>query len=426
MPDERFRRQLQEEAAKWRQEGLISEALWQQLVARYQLDQLTPRPQIFSTILYSFGGLFVGLAVITFVAANWSNLDRVSRLTVLLLLLVVTNTLGFYLWQYTTGFRRLGQGILLAAGLILGAVIALVAQTFNLSGPLHELFFAWSLGVLAMAVSLRLQTLGMLGLVLLGLGYASYRIGGDTANLVGEAMPYISVLLAPLAYWFDSRAVFVVVTLLWCVSSGRWLSGPLAFALPAVILWGYGESLRLDRLGQRLCPTARPMQPVARAFSLVLLGLGLTVYAFRFGWEVSPVPGAGLLLLVLAVYVALHQCFVRRDATAIALVGVAGVLASMSFIPGGTDMSVLRVVVSNLLLLVYSLGLVRVGTTHLRRGPFWLGMVLLGFQILSRLLEYDTGLMGKALGFGLGGLALVGAGFGFERHLARVAREPSP
>ncbi|MCS7030262.1 MAG: DUF2157 domain-containing protein [Gloeomargarita sp. SKYG116] len=417
------------EAEKWRQEGLISQETWQQLVTRYQLDQRTPEPPIFSAILYATGGILIGLAVITFVAANWQNLDRITKLILLIALLVVTNTLGFYLWQHTSSLRRLGQGILLTAGLVLGAVIALVAQTFNLSGPWYGLFFAWSLGVLVMGISLRWQPLGMMGFVLLLLGYIGYltmRDASSEVNLLAEGMPYFAILFVPLAYWFNSRAIFVVITLLWLLSVGKALAGPLALPLPAIILWGYGESWQLDRLANRLFPTAGTLQPVARAMSVVLLSLGLFIYSFQFSWdglsrEVSRNKYVGPLLLILATYVILHQLLTRREARTVGFLSMAVLFTGVSLGGLGTEHGRWYVLVVNLLLLVYSLALMRVGINQLRRGVFWLGMVLLSLQIVSRMFEYNTGLLWKAIGLGLCGLALIGAGVGFERRLA--ARE---
>ncbi|MFN3361142.1 MAG: DUF2157 domain-containing protein, partial [Pseudanabaenaceae cyanobacterium] len=287
MAREKFRRELRQEAQQWREEGLISQELWQQLADRYQFDQLSSGSQVFSTILYAVGGILIGLAVITSVAANWQNLDRISKLVLLLVWLIVSNSLGFYLWQYTESLRRLGQGTLLAAGLSLGAVIALVAQTFHLSGPLYELFFVWSIGVLVMGASLRFQTLAMMGLIILGIGYGHYclRLGG-AEHFIGKLMPVISLLLLPLAYWLASRAVFVLLVLLWLFSQGQivgTVSPPFSFILPAVILWGYGDSLQLDRLGAYL--GSKTMQPVARFCSIFLLGICLYLYSFRGSWS---------------------------------------------------------------------------------------------------------------------------------------------
>ncbi|MEN9235176.1 MAG: DUF2157 domain-containing protein [Gloeomargarita sp. GMQP_bins_25] len=424
---------MREEAAKWRQEGLISEETWQVLVTRYGLERLTPPVLTFSAILYGVGGILVGLAVMTFVAANWPGLNKTTKLILLLALLIGSNTGGFYLWQYTPNFRRLGQGILLAAGLVLGAVIALVAQIFHLSGPVQDLFFFWSVGVLVVAISLRLLPLGVMGLILLGIGYMSYLVEGGVSatDWIGDGFPYISVLMLPLAYWLNSRVIFTMIVGLWVWSSWVVISGPLGLALPAVILWGYGDRFRLDDWGRKLCPTAQRMQPIARGISVFLVGFGLFIYAFRWsrdasGWDDARGSYLVVILLILAAYVILYHLLYRREPTTWGLLGTALVFAMVSLAPSGTADLPFYVLMVNTLLLLYGLGLMYLGIGQQRRGLFWLGLVLLCLQVISRMLEYETGLIPKAIGLGLCGLGLMGAGVGFERYLASAARGENP
>ncbi|MCS6958431.1 MAG: DUF2157 domain-containing protein [Pseudanabaenaceae cyanobacterium SKYGB_i_bin29] len=455
MAGERFRRELKQESEQWRQEGLISQEVWQRLADRYQFDQLSASGQAFSTILYAVGGILIGLAVITSVAANWQNLDRISKFILLLTWLIVSNSLGFYLWQYTQSLQRLGQGILLAAGLSLGGVIALVAQIFHLSGPLYGLFFIWSIGVLVMGGSLRFQTLTMMGLIILAIGYGSYFFNFDRElHPIGELMPIISLLLLPLAYWLESRAVFVLIILLWLFSQGQtvWYgSKPLIFILPAVILWGYDDSLKLDRLGSYL--SHKPMQPVARVFSVLLLGICLYFYSFKFVWHAS---SFGLfvdidpsnswvklnsleqlyfgLLCGVALYVVVRQLLVRNEIMTKVMFGALVGFTTLSFIRPTTisyydyyanysDYFIIHTFITNCFLAALSLTLIRLGTEKLQRAKFWFGMILLCLQIISRFFEYDTGLSLKAFVLGLCGVAILGWGIWFERYLQQRSME---
>ena len=187
MISDKFRRELREQAKLWQAEGLIDTSFYQQLSERYQFNTLeTASRNRFLSILMSLGGILLGIGVITFVAANWQVWSREVRVALLLSLFVAVNAAGFYLWRIppsrsqnshpnmpaTKGRNKLlGEGLLLLGALILGANMALMAQMFHIGGSSYGLFLAWGIGVLGMAYSLRLTSLGVLSALLIGLGY---------------------------------------------------------------------------------------------------------------------------------------------------------------------------------------------------------------------------------------------------------------
>jgi len=78
--------------------------------------------------------------------------------------------------------------------------------------------------------------------------------------------------------------------------------------------------------------------------------------------------------------------------------------------------------VVNILLALLAIGLIRDGLALGRRSYFWLGMVLLVLDIVTRTFEYNAGLMVKALAFTLCGIGVLVAGLWFER---KSAKQPS-
>ena len=210
MASDKFRRQLRQEAEQWQAEGLITATQYQQLSDRYHLETLeTTARNRFTLILMTLGGLLLGLAVVTFVAANWQEWPRTFRVALLLGLFVGVNAAGFYLWRSRPDDletlrwqHRFGQGLLVLVALALGAKMALMAQMFQVHGPAYELWLAWAIGVLAMAYSLRLTSLGLLAATLLGWGYwqanpawSSPEIGAAWSQILLQYMPLISGLL---------------------------------------------------------------------------------------------------------------------------------------------------------------------------------------------------------------------------------------
>jgi uncharacterized membrane protein len=77
----------------------------------------------------------------------------------------------------------------------------------------------------------------------------------------------------------------------------------------------------------------------------------------------------------------------------------------------------LPTVIYNALLFFLAIALIRQGLNQEIRLQFWAGLLFLSLQIFSRMLEYQTGLVLKAVIFFLCGLSIVVAGLWFERYL---------
>lgn len=330
MSSEKFRRQLRQEAETWWQDGLIDVSLYEQLAQRYQFQAIEQEASNrFLTILIALGGIFLGLGVITFIAANWQALGKTLKVLILLGGLLAVNASGFYLGRTAHAPRRQrwGQALLLLGGLMLGAVIGLLSQMFHQTGAFYELCLVWSFGVLLMAYSLRLTSLGLLALVILIVGYLSAIFGqawwaprNDAIAGFGWCIAYMPLLLivlfAPLAHWCRSPLLFGMTALSFNLALvgnlappstwfyGRDLGDPaikgvFLFALAPAFLWAYGEAMyRFDRR-QRLnlnpissfstsSPQSQPFPSIARAIALIHLALALYVLAFRHLWRLLP------------------------------------------------------------------------------------------------------------------------------------------
>jgi len=447
MLSDKFRRQLRQEAEQWRTEGLIDASVYEQLSVRYQFSDLEASARNrFIVILLGLGSVLLGLAIITFVAANWQVWSRGLKVTLLLSLFIGVNTAGFYLWRRPTEQwqRRLGQGLLLLGALVLGANMALMSQMFHQSGLLYQLYLVWGLGVLAMAYSLRLTLLGILAILLIGLGYVQGQpefvaIGEFSwLRLLVQHMPVLAALLfIPLAYWCHSRWIFrlgaiaIVYSLeanlirLNLLGSSAWMAA-IACALPPALLWGYSDSLF-----RRRPPEAELFTGVARTLAVIFLSLLFYFLSFYgLWWDTSstqPTQNASLLPWSLLVDILLFGCWTLWEwlrllrqlnlTTGI----IAGMIVLSALVPfwhlSISRLPITAVLIFNLLLFVLSVGLIREGLAQGQRRLFWGGMILLSLQIFSRMLEYNTDLLFKSLVLFLCGLGVIAAGLWFERYV---------
>ena len=154
-----------------------------------------------------------------------------------------------------------------------------MAQMFHIGDSPYGLYIVWGLGVLVMAYSLQLASLGVIAILLMGLGYliglSSLFYPGEVSwlQLIIEYMSLVGVLLfIPLAYWCNSRVIFFVATLIILLAleislfrvfnlsnNGVW--GAIALTLPPALLWGYDDIVwhKVDSLS--LIHISEPTRP---------------------------------------------------------------------------------------------------------------------------------------------------------------------
>ena len=359
-----------------------------------------------------------------------------------------------------SGRQRLGQGLLLLGALILGANLALMGQMFHINGSSADLCIIWGLAVLGMAYGLRLISLGALAILLVGVGYWTGVSGwdwnnppSDTVRWVMHQMPLIAgISFMPLAYWCRSKWLFglgsiaALSALLVILSQfaetfpsssnfyGIWLV--LIFTLPTAILWSYD-----DRLWQRIVSRFAPESPTSEpslnletqyfrsiAQGLALLCLMIVIYglSFHYVWEdnsvLAPqtVQAQGLMTaalrfllnpsLVVSVGLVVVQWIYLARPRRLRRWGLSQsdgmMLACLSTIAAITfwhwtiaPIGAIATVLSNVLLFLLAVALMRDGLAEGQRRSFWSGLTLVALQILSRLLEYETALLLKSLVF---------------------------
>jgi uncharacterized membrane protein len=488
MLSEKFRRQLREQADLWRTEELIDNSIYEHLSARYQFNTLdTAARNRFVAILLGLGSILIGLGIITFVAANWQELSREFRVILLLSLFVGVNFSGFYFWrQPQEAKKRFGHGLLLLGALILGANMGLMGQMFHISAPFHQLLLAWAVGVLAMAYSLRLTSLGLMSIILMGLGYwgfwgdlvsSSWSIAAANeefawTSLLGQHMPLLAGLMfIPLAYWCRSRWIFGLCAIAVVSSlegnfqplrfiefyglptnSAGWLTA-ITSVLPTALLWGYDDSWwvhgdyrrdarsHISKTGLAL----ESFQAIARNLALLCLGIlfyfnssvwfwegllpdvsepQLTYYSWVPVLDLVILSGLALLAWLRIAYIASRKRSRRRvDLTTI----VIGVFICISALVPFWHISIAEitspaVVIFNILLFLLAAGLMREGLAIGQRQAFWGGTLLLTLRILTWFLLSNTELIFKSFMFVLCGVGVIAIGLWFERHVRTLSK----
>jgi len=184
------------------------------------------------------GAAALGAAVIFFVAANWAAIGRWGKFA--LVEAIVAGAVVAYVWLGTE--RTSAKAALLGASFALGALLALVGQTYQTGADTFELFGSWAALMLPWVVVGRFAGLWVLWLAVANLGVAFWlsAMGGFFGGRFMSEQPLWA--LAAL----DGGALAV-----WEVASRRvdWLRERWAPRLLAVASGGMVTALMLMAIG---------------------------------------------------------------------------------------------------------------------------------------------------------------------------------
>ena len=148
-----LKRDLAKECSEWVKDNIISEDQAMQICDRYGINfQEVSRQSYGYAVLIGLGYLFIGLAVITFLSANWDDIPRAVRLSGLLLLTTCNHL--FALKKYNEGKPSEAIGLFFLGCMFYGASIMLVAQIYHIDEHYPNGMFWWAIGVLPLALLL--------------------------------------------------------------------------------------------------------------------------------------------------------------------------------------------------------------------------------------------------------------------------------
>lgn len=156
---------LAREAATWAADGLISTSQAEAICSRYGVDyQNLSRRSLGYNVLVGLGYLFIGLAVITLLSANWDQIPRAVRMAGLLLMTFSVNLFGLH--QFGLGRKSAAVGWFFLGSLFYGASIMLIAQVYHIDEHYPNGIFWWAMGVLPLGMLIESALLMILALCL--------------------------------------------------------------------------------------------------------------------------------------------------------------------------------------------------------------------------------------------------------------------
>jgi uncharacterized membrane protein len=282
------------------------------------------------TALAYIGAALLGLAVIAFVAANWSGIPRVGRY-VLITALFAAGALGAA-WSAARRWNNAANALLAFAALAFAADIGLTGQIFDLSGDPQTALYGAAAAALLLALAGRSSAAAVVALALAGLGDISASSWTTPCVIAAGGIAAVA-----LAVWWRSRV--------------------LAHGAGAALVLGVAEALRrID------CAGGPPSWMLLLAASAALAALALGARFLARGPRASEI--AGVLYLWFAAGALLFFAACGTDAKngwAFAhRVGLIGASAGLVLLGRRDD----------------SAGLQIIGWI-----AFWMSMIFIGFEV---------------------------------------------
>jgi uncharacterized membrane protein len=432
-----FRRRLKEELAQWEAEGLVSPEQAAALDERYNLSGLSGEgTSLLVATVYVVGAVLIAGGVITFVAAHWGSIPRAVRVALIFAAMLAAHAGGYTLWRIRGTRPRLGHALVVLGTLIFGANIGLMKQIFHISGDFYSVFAAWAAGAAVMAYFVGSVPNAVIALAASFVWYCGW--AWDHSGCFSWYPALVVAAGLPIAYVKRSRVLFFLVLAAFGVSAH--IAVGMAYeSVQLVALTGVAIAFCLSSYGA-FHATARPRREAAlSAFALGGLSLALWSYALSFADMADEVADdvlrdalgeaslAGVFIFLIfcagAVFALLSLRRVlgsRELRTYMAAIWISCALTGAA--AGLVTQEVLVIVLGNVAVFVLAAGLIRRALVSLTRAPFWMGVALIALLILSRFLEYDTGLLAKSVVFLVLGAAVIWGGITFENSLRKKSR----
>lgn len=431
MLDRAYRKRLSADLPKWRDAGWVTQDGATAILAALPAGRAAFG---LATVIGTFGGLLVGLGIIAFVASNWQEIPRPARLGLLAAGLALAYGVAGLLDR--RNLRVFAEVALLIAGLIFAAAIALVGQSYHLSGEFADAVALWLIGIFAAAALTASPTMTAIGIV--GGGFWTYLATFDlnqTPHWPGLAPVIAGGLIATVIGSRNDRILSVLAFIFWAAlavgSAGDhydWsFIGTLALGVSiALLLFALGAALASFG-SERIAAMGRDMLWPGLVAVLVGLGVEQAIGDKSAGEQTLMT----LTIVFMAAAVALVALAAARrsltvlDAGAVAVLAIAALLFALN-VPAE---ELWARVAGGIMVLVAALWAVYLGQTGTVGPAKTIGLAALGIEVVYLYGVTFGSLLNTAVAFLLGGvlfILLAGGLYRLDRHLAaRSAGAPA-
>ncbi|KAA5803313.1 DUF2157 domain-containing protein [Alkalicaulis satelles] len=375
------------------------------------------------------GAVLLGLAALSFVAANWSELPRLARFALIL----------GALWASYSGaaaaFARantaLGHALALLGAALFGAAIMLTAQTFNISAFRNTGVLIWAAGALITAIALPSRPVLILAAALGGLWAG---LEADNPFAPGPVWSYLAVWAVTALFAVRLKSAISLHLLsagliIWTGHTLYELLGGYAFdsrhgAAAFILVTGalaVSASLARDRQVEGAGVLAGWMACAAALGALFLQGEG------RYGADEDAAAhlrywiaaGASFAIIAAGLFARWRQ----ETLAPLAAAGLAGAAAFIALFPAMPLPGLAADIVLGAVIYAGAAALVIAGAAPSRRFAGALGVTVFALQSLYVYTRLFGDLLNTAAFFFIGGLLLIALSVVIGRWARRAGQD---
>ena len=430
MNDRGFGKRLAQELPRWQEQGWVSAAGGQAILADVAARQAK---MAWASSLAIAGALLLGVGIITWFAAHWNEIGKLAKL-VLICAALAGSHVAHGLCLTRGALPKLAQGMALLSVLFFGAAIMLIGQIYHIDAHFPDGIALWAVGGLLTAWLLGSQPAMVVSIALAALWTWNEQF--EFREMNWPLLVYLALAAVPIFRneWKLAARGWGALVLLWMAG---WHAQPWIGEV-----WEAHAHIRLfalQVLGLAGCwalaqAHEHPFAHAVRADFLLAALVGAFMFTFpdfakhhlQTGGDLAPWLVA--LVSTLLIYAAGITSLVRTSALAaqrlrigVALaIGFALLLAVEVIVPRSSGLSALFWNVMFLGVLYW------IGDLGIRNGDrVMVNRAFTGFSIwvLARYFDTFWSLMDRALFFMAGGILLLAGGGWLERRRRALVRD---
>ena len=348
-----YRQRLESDLAAWQRDGIVPPTVGDSIRAR-----LGPIPQGVNipTVVAILGALLIAAAFLTFVAANWEEIPRAARFTLLLAGIAVSYALAT--WFDRTGRSYLADVCVTVGSIVFGAAIALTGQMYHLGGDFAAGVLLWAGGALLAAA-----LTGSRGALAVALSVGCFWSAMRMEALREPHFPF-------LIFWFVAAALAAM----WNSAPARHLAALAALAWWIMVGVHYVSIFNFDPLG------------VIAGGGALMFGAGLVMANVgneslrRFGATFSSYGVLAFVVIVAFTIVGIIEASRQHMPSWVLACGIAGILCAAAAAIVGRSVGAAVAVIAVIIGIALEAG--ALGSIRPRDQP-WLAYALVLIAMLS-------------------------------------------
>ena len=378
---------------KWRESGIISddqsEAILNYEAAPEEPFRLGLRFNRLIVVLATLGAILIGVGIISFVAANWQGIPSIAKLALLIGGQIATYVIAYQL-QFVRGYPRIGGAIMFTGAAWFGSNVFLVAQSYHLPTDNPDLLIWWFLGILPLAYIVRSNASTVMAVVIFVVGLAWK--AGTWADASENFFPVVGILLLSAATIYAIGTLHLVREKI-KFHAGPYLAGGALLAIGVTYILTFAEMFRDSSREFNNFQTVSGSQIILTSIVTIIAAIALgTTYRLSSHINRNSIPR------------------LAETAVVVLVVALGWVLVTLPF-----NLIGFYVVAFNLLLILLIFGTITLGIINKREALVNIGIIFFVIDLATRYIELTVDMLDTSLAFIIGGLLLLGVGYGMER-----------